>query len=281
MAPDQRVTLLVGSETSVTKSGFYKFGRLAGVKYRKAKWIWESVAGDEDEAIRTEHGVGRAMAATVRDQTPCDPDPELQAFLEVIQVRLADRVSNPLHEFEVTPTQEAQPTAFALPGGFVFVARSLVELCDHDQNEIGFVVAHEMAHVIRRHAISRILGQTAMSAAALASPARGTLAPWIRKVGVQWLERAYSREQEFEADELGAMLMRAADFDPAGSVRALRRFEGLDKTTDSLGLGAYLSTHPPVADRVARLRERLHDWRRDVGALMPSPNPDWDDDDGH
>ena len=96
-----------------------------------------------------------------------------------------------------------------------------------------------------------------MSAAALASPARGTLAPWVRKVGVQWLERAYSREQEFEADELGGLLMRAADFDPSGSIRALRRFEGLDTATDSVGLGAYLSTHPPVPDRVARLKERL------------------------
>ena len=238
-------------------SGFYKFGRLAGVKYRKAKWIWESVAGDEDEAIRTEHGVGKNMAAAVREQTPCDPDPELRIFLDDIQQRLADRVSNSLHQFEVTPIKEAQPTAFALPGGYIFVARSLVELCDHDQDELGFVVAHEMAHVIRRHAISRMLGQTAMSAAVMASPARGTLAPWIRKVGVQWLERAYSREQEFEADELGGMLMRAADFDASGSVRALRRFESLDKATDSLGLGAYLSTHPPVADRVARLRERL------------------------
>jgi Zn-dependent protease with chaperone function len=76
-------------------------------------------------------------------------------------------------------------------------------------------------------------------------------------VGVQFLERAYSREQEFDADELGGMLMRAADFDPSGSVRALRRFERLDSGGDGAGLGAYLSTHPPVPDRVARLRERL------------------------
>ncbi len=241
----------------MTESGFYKVGRLAGVKYRQAKWIWESVAGDEDKAIRTEYGVGQNMAAAVLEQTPGDPDPELRTFLDDIQRRLADRLSNRLHRFEVTPIQDPQPAAFALPGGFLFVAKSLVELCDHDQDELGFVVAHEMAHVVRRHAISRMLGQTALSAAALASPARGAVAPWVRKVGVQFLERAYSREQEFDADELGGMLMRAADFDPSGSVRALRRFERLDRAADGVGLGAYLSTHPPVADRVARLRERL------------------------
>ena len=241
----------------MAKSRFYEFGRLAGVKYRKAKWIWESVAGDEDQAIRTEHGVGKNMAAAVLDQTSRDDDPQIRSLLDDVRVRLADRVGNRVHRFDVTATLEDQPTAFALPGGFIFVTRSLVELCDHDQDEVAFVIAHEMAHVIRRHAISRLLGQTAMSAAALASPGRGALAPWIRKVGVRSLERAYSREQEFEADELGGLLMRAADFDPAGSVRALRRFEGLEKASDASGLGAYLSTHPQVTDRVTRLTERL------------------------
>ena len=167
----------------MTESGFYKVGRLAGVKYRQAKWIWESVAGDEDKAIRTEYGVGKNMAAAVLEQTPGDPDPELRTLLDDIQRRLADRLSNRLHRFEVTPTQDPQPTAFALPGGFLFVARSLVELCDHDQNELGFVVAHEMAHVVRRHAISRMLGQTALSAAALASARQRGSGPVGQKGG--------------------------------------------------------------------------------------------------
>ena len=58
------------------KSGFYRFGRKAGVTFRRARWMWESVAGSEDEAIKAEYGVGRDMAAVVCEQTPREPDGE-------------------------------------------------------------------------------------------------------------------------------------------------------------------------------------------------------------
>lgn len=220
--------------------------------------MWESVAGNEAEAVRAEYGVGRTMADAVREQSVCDLDPAVRDLLRGIQTQLADRVNNPLHRFHVTSTEEAQPTAYALPGGFIFVARALVTLCEKDPDELSFVLGHEMGHVIRRHAMDRLLGQTAISAAMMASPGRGALAAWIKRVGVPWLERAYSREQEFEADEMGALLTRAAGFDPAGAVRALQRFQRLDPTHDERGLSAYFATHPPVAERIARLRERFH-----------------------
>ena len=249
-SPSGRDTLVV-----VAESGFYRFGRMAGGKFRKAKWMWESAAGSEADAIRAEYGVGRDMAAVIRERAHTDP--EVQAFLGRIGQQLAQSVRNKLHRFQVTAVVEEHPTAFALPGGFIFVARSLVELCHNDRDEMAFVVAHEMAHVIRRHAINRLLRQTALSAAALAAPGRGSLAPWIRKVGLEWLERAYSQKHEFEADALGALLMRAAGFDPAGALRLLQRLGGLDQTADHLGLGPYLSTHPAVEDRILHLRHRL------------------------
>ena len=114
-----------------------------------------------------------------------------------------------------------------------------------------------MAHVIRRHAINRVLRQTAYAAASMVAPGRGAIAPWLRRVGLEWLERAYSREQEYEADALGGLLMRAAGFDLAGPIRLFERFRMLAKPADAPGLGAYLSTHPPVADRITQLRNRL------------------------
>jgi predicted Zn-dependent protease len=230
---------------------------MVGGTVRKAKWMWESLAGSEADAVRAEHEVGRDMAAIVRERTPCDADPEVQAFLDGIGQQLARSVRNRLHRFRVTAIAEDHPTAFALPGGFIFVAQSLVELCDKDRDEAAFVIAHEMAHVIRRHAINRLLRQTALSAASLASPGRGWLAPWIRRVGLQWLESAHSREHEFEADALGGLLMRAAGFDPAGAIRLLERLRGLDQTSDRSGLGVYFQTHPAVEDRILNLRRRL------------------------
>lgn len=234
-------------------SVFYRLGRVAGVQYRKARWLWQSVAGSEAEAIRAEHGVGRDMAAVMLEETPPDPDASCQSLVDDVGRRLMAAVRNPLHRFEMTAVVATRPTALALPGGFILISRSLVDLAGRSQDEVAFVLAHEMAHVIRRHAIERLLKQKIVSAAALASPGRGALAGWVRQVGVQWLERAYSREQEYEADELGWLLCRAAGFDSAGASRVLTRLGQLDRGEDPLGLDAYLSTHPPVADRVRRL----------------------------
>jgi Zn-dependent protease with chaperone function len=111
-----------------------------------------------------------------------------------------------------------------------------------------------MAHVIRRHAINRLLQQKVVNAVAMVSPARGALTSWIRTIGFQGLERAYSQDEEFEADQLGALLMRAAKFDPAGAIRMLHCLGELDRRPDPLGLNRYLSTHPPIEERVAQLR---------------------------
>ena len=241
----------------MTDSGFYKLGRLAGGKVRKAKWMWSSLTGDETEAIEAEYGVGRDMAAVVRERSRCDVDPALQILLDETSDRLAGVVRNKLHRFEVGVVTEDQPTAYALPGGFVFITRSLTELCERNRDELAFVIAHEMAHIIRRHAINRVLRHTAYAAASMVAPGRGAIAPWLRRVGLEWLERAYSRDQEFEADALGGLLTRAAGFDTDGALRLFERFQRLDQAASTPGLGAYLSTPPPVGDRIAKLRHRL------------------------
>jgi predicted Zn-dependent protease len=238
----------------MARNAFYELGRITGVQFRKAKWMWHSVAGSEADAIHAEYRVGRDMSAVVLEETPRDTDQTTQAMLDEVGGKLTPVVRNRLHRFQMTLVNPDRPTAFALPGGFIFVARPLVHLCDQDRDEVAFVLAHEMAHVIRRHAIERLLQEKVISALALASPARGALASWIRQVGVQGLARAYSRDQEFEADELGQLLTRAAGFDPSGAIRLLQRLEGLEGMPGPLGLGSYLSTHPPIAERVRRLR---------------------------
>ena len=241
----------------MTESGFYRLGRLAGGKVRKAKWMWSSLTGDEPEAIKAEYGVGWDMAAVVREQSGCDVDPALGTLLDETRDRLAGVVRNKLHRFDVGVVNDKQPTAYALPGGFIFVTRSLVELCERDQDELAFVVAHEMAHVIRRHAINRVLRQTAYAAASMVAPGRGAIAPWLKRVGLEWLERAHSRDHEFEADALGALLTRAAGFDARGALRLFARFQRIEGAAEAPILGAYLATHPPVDDRISRLQHRL------------------------
>ena len=241
----------------MAKAAPYLVGRLAGKQFLKAKWMWQSVTGNENEAIQAEQAVGRDMAKVVEEQSQGSGSPEFQILLDNIAKPLAERVKNRNHRFEIKVLLSDNPTAFALPGGFIFIAPSLVELAEKNSDELAFVIGHEMAHVIRRHAIDRILSQKALSMASLATPAGRAVAPWLRSVGMQWLEKAYSREQEFEADVLGSRLAQVAGFDPRGALRMLERFRSLDGSSDPLGLSAYLSTHPPIDDRQQHIREQL------------------------
>ncbi len=237
-------------------SVFYRLGRLAGRKARKATWVWHSLTGDDGKAIETEYGVGADMAAVVREKSGVEADAALRAQLDQTVAALAGRVRNRRHRFEVGVVGDDQPTAYALPGGFIFLTASLADLCERDRDELGFVVAHEMAHVIRRHAVNRLLRQTAYSAASMLTPGRGVIAPWLQRIGIEWLERAYSREQELEADALAVLLTRAAGFDPEGALRLFDRLRALEPA-GGRGMGAYVSTHPPVDERVAALRPHL------------------------
>jgi predicted Zn-dependent protease len=241
----------------MAKAAPYLVGRLAGKQFLKAKWMWQSVTGNENEAIQAEQAVGRDMAKVVEEQSQGSGSPEFQILLDNIAKPLAERVKNRNHRFEIKVLLSDNPTAFALPGGFIFIAPGLVELAEKNSDELAFVIGHEMAHVIRRHAIDRILSQKALSMASLATPAGRAVAPWLRSVGMQWLEKAYSREQEYEADVLGSRLAQVAGFDPRGALRMLERFRSLEGSSDPLGLSAYVSTHPPINDRQQHIREQL------------------------
>lgn len=236
---------------------FFNLGKKVGPKVRKARWVWESMTGTEADAIRLEHGVGADLADEARRQLQSDSDSEIKGLLAEVGLRLVDRVANTQRAFHFEPFLAAEPNAFALPGGYIFISRPIVELCRWDRDEVAFILSHEMSHVIRRHAIERIATNSAVSVASRAAPMRGVLGPWLQRVGVQFLETAYSRDQELEADRLGIRLVKAAGYEPQASVRLMHRLAELKTGPDPLNLGEYFSTHPTFDLRIRSVRQCL------------------------
>ena len=237
---------------------FYNLGRKLGPKVRKVRWMWESLAGTEADAIRLEHGVGLDLAHEAELQLTMDSDPQTANVLQEIGGRLSACVANRLRSFRFDAFVGGQPNAFALPGGFVFVGRPILELCQWDRDQIAFVLAHEMAHVIRRHAIERIVTNSAVSMAVRAAPVSGTLGPWLRQVGLRFLETAYSRDQELEADKLGVRLVMAAGYEPGAATVLFSRLAELSKSCDPAALGEYFSTHPSAEVRIRNIQRCVH-----------------------
>jgi predicted Zn-dependent protease len=241
---------------------FYNLGRRMGPKIRKAHWMWTSFTGTEAEAIRLEHGVGLDLAEEARKQLQLDPDPQTAEALREVGQRLAGCVGNKQRSFHFDAFATGEPNAFALPGGFVFVSRSILDLCRWDKDEMAFILAHEMGHVIRGHAIERIVTNTAVTAASRAAPVRGALGGWLKTVGIQYLQTSYSRDHELEADRLGIRLVLAAGFEPAGALRLLARLADLRRSAEPSSLGEYFSTHPTSEIRIQSLRRFLAERER-------------------
>ena len=240
---------------------FYNLGSRVGPHFRRAKWIWRTIAGSEADAIKVENDVGRDLAREVRRQLK--PDHQrfdrltAEEILNKVGSHLSACVVNKLRTFSFETVEGSEPNAFALPGGFVFVTRSLVELCKWSEDEIAFILGHEMAHVIRRHAMNRLISSCAISATSRIAPGHGVLSGWLQKMGLQFLESAYSQEMEFEADRFGVRLADAARYDKSGSMRLLTRLANLNKSTGSSYLGSYFSSHPLYKARINNISRAL------------------------
>ena len=241
----------------MSDSLFYHLGRKVGPKVRKARWMWESMTGTEADAIRLEHDVGLDLAQEAAKQVKVDREPQTREILDTIGLGLSACVANRLRSFHFDAFHAGEPNAFALPGGFIFISRPILELCQWDKSEVAFILAHEMAHVIRRHAIERIVANSAVSVASRAAPVRGVLGGWLRTAGVRFLQTAYSRDHELEADRLGVRLVMAAGFEAEGSMRLLARLAALKKAPNPLALGEYFSTHPTSDVRIQSIQQYL------------------------
>lgn len=166
------------------------------------------------------------------------------------------------------------PNAFAIPGGFVYTTRGLVALMNNEA-ELAFVLGHETGHIAARHSDSRqkvtqrnvllgTLGQAVLGAV-LGNGAAGQIGNQIGQAGIQRLVvgnvMSHSRQDEFQADDLGIAYAMKAGYDPTASADILgklatqaaleSRITGNTRTTPSWAM-----SHPDPAARVVRARQR-------------------------
>jgi predicted Zn-dependent protease len=231
---------------------FYNLGRLVGPKVRKAEWVVRSLTGSEAEAVAAEQAVGRDLARAFLEQMEPDRDPAAREHLEYLAARLTAARRDARHGFRFLAVRSPEMNALALPGGYVFVTRRLIDLCSWDHDELAFVLGHEMGHVVKRHAIERLMASTLFNGIVARLPVGGSvLRPHAAALLSTLLNQGYSREQELEADAFGARSAAAAGFDPAGGRRVLVCLAA-ESAAEPM-LGGYFSSHPPLAERLRQL----------------------------
>lgn len=181
-------------------------------------------------------------------------DPELETRLVAMLREVIAASDEPGRVYRLTLLNSATVNAFALPGGYLYVTRGLLALAN-DESEVAAVVAHEIGHVTRRHAIAR--EQEVRTAAlidrvltdVLSDPSAAQIAVLANGVSLA----QFSQNQELEADELGVRTIGQAGYDPYAAARFLdtmARFSALDALPGDGAGPSFLSSHPTTPARI-------------------------------
>ena len=236
---------------------FYQFGRMVGPKIRKGKWVLHSLTGSQADMIAAEFEVGRDMARELEASVATSSDPATASLLNEVGQRLTSRLTDRHRAFRFRAIESPEINAFALPGGFIYMTRSLLSLCQSNRDEVAFVLGHEIAHVVRGHAMDRIVNSAVVSAASRASIASPVLRSRAVQVGLDLLKNAYSQDQELESDAFGIHLAHSAGFDPRAAVAVLEHLKNKGDIAGESELLAYFSSHPQFDLRVTELNRLL------------------------
>ena len=235
---------------------FEAIGYKLGKKAAQAKNAFDLVGGTEEESLRAEIRLGRDLGAALLERVPLVQENEATRFAAQIGRWLAGNLKEKRLPFIVRVTAEREPNALALPGGPVFVSWPLLEMCQWQRDEIAFALGHEMAHIVRRHTLNRIVKDAALGLLLRQFSGRHAASAWLSKAGRQLLSAAYSKDDELEADVFAAALVGAAGGDALAGERLLEKL-AQGTSGQSVGIaGDYLATHPPFVERIANLRAR-------------------------
>ena len=220
-----------------------------------------ATAGCATMSPQREREIGRKEAQEVERTVGLVRDRRLVEYVEAIGRRLEQAAARPDITWRWSVADDAEANAFALPGGWAYVTRGLLALCNRE-DEIAGVLAHEMAHVTERHAANRVARATPLAVLfGVSSGLLGMVSPTLGEVvggaglAVSGLALApYSREQEHDADRIGAALAARAGWDP----RALADFLDTLERADALAGGgakgqSFFATHPSTPDRVSKI----------------------------
>ncbi len=183
-------------------------------------------------------------------------DPQLEALITKTVDRLVAASDRPDQAYKVTILNSGAVNAFALPTGQLYVTRGLIALAC-DTSELSSVLSHEMAHVVAKHASIREdqARQAAIVTRVVTDMSSDPDLTALALAKTKLTMASFSRQQEFEADNIGVGISARAHFDPYGAARFLTSMERnaelkAGKSSVDPRAQDFLSSHPATPERV-------------------------------
>ncbi len=221
---------------------------------------YNPATGKEEDIIMSrekEIKKGRAISKSVEKKFKSVDDWQLQNRISNIGQKLAvvsDRKDLSYH-FEVLSDKHIN--AFALPGGYVYVFKGLIDKLESD-DEIAAVLAHEIGHITAKHHPKRSRGSIGYTALLLLIGRMDSDPVSRRKAyaAINELMMSYSREDELEADRLSVKYAKGAGFNTKAILTVLEKLRQINYEKP-IKPKTHWRTHPYIDDRIKAVKELI------------------------
>lgn len=198
--------------------------------------------------------MGQTYSAQINRELPIVRDPEVQRYVNLLGSTIARNVDDRSLDWQFYVVDSKEVNAFAVPGGFVYVNRGLIERASK-MSQLAGVLAHEIGHVTMRHSVKQMQAAQKANvglslACILTNVCQSQVAGAAVQVGGGALFAKFSRDDEREADRSAIDFVIRAGIDPRG-IPEMFRILIAERQRNPGGLDAWFRTHPMEEDRVA------------------------------
>jgi predicted Zn-dependent protease len=225
-----------------------------------------------DVTEEQEANIGKEYAALLVGAAPLLDRPALQRYVNQVGRWLTLHSERPNLDWRFGILDSDNLNAFATPGGYVLVTKGLLVRL-RNEAELAGVLAHEIAHVVKKHHLTAIrkgagmqVGANLLSEYSSNRSRRPEATERLISGAKEVMLRGLDKGDEFEADRMGVVIAARAGYDPFGLPAVLQTLQGMNPG-DS-GLALMFSTHPAPGARLDEL-ERVTAARLDRLAGQP------------
>jgi predicted Zn-dependent protease len=231
-----------------------QFGDIFKRGAEKAQKVREAM---KPMTVQEEQDVGREVAAKLIAFFQLYKDEALTRYVNLVGATVAAQAERQDIKYRFAVLDSDDINAFSAPGGYIFVTRGAIALCD-DESELAGVLAHEVGHIAGRHVlkiVERDKGLRAgMDEAKAYVPGSAQLHKISRGILVKLIDQGLAPADEYDADQRGVQYSHAAGYPADGLARFLTR---LERATEQGGKSFWTRTHPPVKDRNTRIEQMI------------------------
>ncbi len=210
----------------------------------------------EDQEV----AIGRQNAQQIEAKLPLLRDPAVADYVQQLGMSMARTTSRADLDWRFYVVDSKEVNAFALPGGFIYVNRGLIERAQH-LDELAGALGHEIGHVVQRHSVEQMQkGKKANVAITLTCTLTNICGSDVANAAIQIggsaLFAKYSRSDEIEADSESVAIVMRTGIDPKGIPMLFERLLE-ERRTSPMRIEAFFASHPLEEDRIRETRRAI------------------------